>query len=165
MEACTIFTKTKEYRLSDYFQDPDNAPLSYSIGESASLGVRVGIEDGILRVKAGEAGLQKVVLLFVILLKKILTKPKSQLETLVEEKQESRFSGKLDAYVTGQPEGAKEIPPLSFDMYKIKDNKITLGSLMSRYGDVREGPGLDDIYLVADKDCQMILYHTSKYLS
>ena len=67
----------------------------------------------------------------------------------------------MNAYVTGQPEGAKEIPPLSFDMYKVKGNKITLGSLMSRYGDVRDGLGLDDIYLVADKDRQMILYHTS----
>jgi len=193
--SCTIFTKTREYRLSDYFHDPDGDELFYSIGESTSLGVRAGIEEGILRVKAGEAGQQKVhlivsdgeeiivcqlalddaplwktywwiiaisVVLFLgILLKKIFTKPKSELETLVEEKQESRFSGKMNAYVTGQPEGAKEIPPLSFDMYKVKGNKITLGSLMSRYGDVRDGLGLDDIYLVADKDRQMILYHTS----
>lgn len=104
-----------------------------------------------------------MVLFLTVILKKKVPKPrpKPELESLVEEKAESRFCGKLDAYVTSQPEGEKEIPPLSFDMYKIKGNKITLGKLLIQYSKICDELGLDDIYLIADKNRQMILYHTS----
>lgn len=199
IEKCTIFTKTQEYRLADYFFDPDGDELSYFVSNSTSQGVKASIMDGILFIKAAEAGTQEihlsvsdgeesiiyklrmdvvplwkaywwiiaicVVLFLAVIIKRFFPKPrpeqKPELESLVEEKAESRFAGKMDAYVTSQPEGEKEIPPLSFDMYKIKGNKITLGKLLSQYSKLCDELGLDDIYLIADKNRQMILYHTS----
>ena len=192
----TIFTKTREYRLSDYFYDADGDELFYSVAESTSPGVRVIVEDGILSVKATKPGLQEVhlvvsdgeenivsgylmnvlplwrvywwviaVLVFILLaifIKRIFQKPKSELESLIEEKPESQFCGKLDAYFTMQPEEDVEIKPLSFDMYKIKGNKITLGSLFGEYPNAVDNLELDNIYLVADKERRIILYHTSQ---
>lgn len=93
---------------------------------------------------------------------KVFHKPKPVLEQITEEKKRNRFCGKLDVYFTGQPESDHEIPPLSFQMHKVKDNKITLGNLMKDYPEACDALGLDEIHLIADTDRRMILYHTSK---
>ena len=64
-------------------------------------------------------------------------------------------------YVTGQPETSVEIPQLSFQLYKVKDNKITLGDLAGQYQEVSDALGLDFVHLIADEYRKMILYHTS----
>lgn len=89
-------------------------------------------------------------------------KPKEEPELLVEEKKACRFCGRMDAYFTVQPEGEKEIPPLTFQMHKVRDNKIVLGDLLEKYPKAAEALGLFEIYLVADEDRRMVLYHTSE---
>ena len=84
-----------------------------------------------------------------------------EVEKLEIETRKNRFAGKLDAYFTAQPETEEEIPPLSFEMYRVKDNQISLGSLMREYLDACDRLGLDEIILTADEDRRMILYHTS----
>ena len=93
---------------------------------------------------------------------KIIYKPKPELERIAKEKKQNRFFGRLDAYCMTQPEGCEEIPPLSFQMYKIKDSKLTLGDILREYPDLVEQLELDEIYLVADEERRMILYHKSK---
>ena len=92
---------------------------------------------------------------------KCFYKPKPQVEVIARKKQENRFAGKMDAYVTVQPEGTEEIPPLTFPMYKIRDAKVCLGDLMREYPALTEALRLDLIYLIADEGRRMILYHTS----
>ncbi len=89
-------------------------------------------------------------------------KPKEEPELLVEEKKAYRFCGRMDAYFTVQPEGEKEIPPLTFQMHKVRDNKVVLGNLMEKYPKAAEALGLFEICLVADEDRRMVLYHTSE---
>lgn len=97
-----------------------------------------------------------------ILLWKIFHKPKPELERLTEEKKEYHFCGKLDAYFILQPEGQEEIPPLSFRMNKIKDGRVSLGDLFGAYPEQAEALQLGDIFLIADENRSMILYHRSK---
>ena len=97
-----------------------------------------------------------------IVVKILFHRPKSELENLVEEKNGSRFCGRLDAYFTIQPEEEVEIKPLSFDMYKIRENKIALGSLFKEFPEAVDDLGLDNIYLIADKERRMVLYHSSQ---
>ncbi len=87
---------------------------------------------------------------------------KTELEHLMEVKNQNRFAGRLDAYFTIQPEGRDEIPPLTFQMYKVREAKINLGGLLQEYPDAVEVLGLDTVYLIADEDRKMILYHMSK---
>ena len=96
-----------------------------------------------------------------VLIWKITRKKPTGLERLETETKQNRFAGKLDAYFTTQPEVKDEIPPLSFQMHKIKDNKIALGSLLREYPDACDTLKLDEIFLVADEDRRMILYHNS----
>ncbi len=95
---------------------------------------------------------------------KLLHKPKPLLEQLAEEKINNRFCGKLDLYVTGQPEEGEEIPPLSFQMYKVKDSRVTLGDLLRKYPEMSDALGLENIHLIADEDRRMVLYHMSEAL-
>ena len=92
---------------------------------------------------------------------KLLYKPKPQLEVIAQRKQGNRFAGKMDAYVTVQPPGSGEIPPLTFPMYKIRDSRVCLGDLMREYRELSEALRLDLIFLIADEGRRMILYHTS----
>lgn len=92
---------------------------------------------------------------------KILYRPKPELLQIAEKKAGNRFAGRLDAYVTGLPEGEEEIPPLTFSMYKIKDSRICLGDLMKEYQTLSDRLELDKIYLIADEDRRMVLYHMS----
>lgn len=106
-----------------------------------------------------------IVLLLAILaavLWKIFYKPKPELERIVEEKKRNQFCGKLDAYFAIQPEDREKIPPLSFQMHKVKDSKVTFGDILCEYTDVVDTLELDDIYLIADEGRRMILYHKSK---
>lgn len=92
---------------------------------------------------------------------KLAHRPVPEVEKLEIETRKNRFAGKLDAYFTAQPETEEEIPPLSFEMYRVKDNQVSLGSLMREYPDACDRLGLDEITLTADEDRRMILYHTS----
>lgn len=97
-----------------------------------------------------------------LILWKLLHKPKPELERLTEEKKQNHFSGKLDAYFVQQPEGEEEIPPLSFQMNKIKDGRVSLGALFGTYPEQAKALQLEDIFLIADENHSMILYHRSK---
>lgn len=97
-----------------------------------------------------------------ILLWKILHKPKPELERLTEEKKQNHFCGKLDAYFVQQPEGEEEIPPLSFQMSKVKDGRVSLGALFGTYPEQVKALQLDDVFLIADENHSMILYHRSR---
>lgn len=92
---------------------------------------------------------------------KIFYKPKPELQQIAERKAGNRFAGKLDAYVTAQPENAEEIVPLTFPMYKIKDSRVCLGNLMKEYPELSEHLGLENIFLIADEERRMILYHST----
>lgn len=98
----------------------------------------------------------------VVALWKLLHKPKPELERLTEEKKQNHFCGKLDAYFVQQPEGEEEIPPLSFQMNKVKDGRISLGALFGTYPEQAKALQLEDIFLIADENHSMILYHRSK---
>lgn len=93
---------------------------------------------------------------------KLTHKPRPELERLTEEKKKNSFYGKLDAYFVRQPEDEEEIPPLSIQMNRIKDSKVSLGDLFEAYPIQAEALQLGDIYLIADEKRNMILYHTSK---
>lgn len=97
-----------------------------------------------------------------LLLGKIFYKPKPELERLTEEKKQNQFCGKLDAYFVLQPEEEEEIPPLTFQMNKVKDGRVSLGSLFGTYPEQAKALQLDDIFLIADENRNMILYHRSK---
>lgn len=97
-----------------------------------------------------------------LLLWKIFHKPKPELERLTEEKKQNHFCGKLDAYFVLQPEEEEEIPPLSFQMNKVKDGRVSLGSLFGAYPEQAKALQLEDIFLIADENRSMILYHRSK---
>lgn len=103
-----------------------------------------------------------VVLAAALLLWKICHRPKPELERLTEEKKQNHFSGKLDAYFVLQPEDEEEIPPLSFRMNKVKDSRVSLGSLFGAYPKQAEALQLEDIFLIADENRNMVLYHRSK---
>ncbi len=92
---------------------------------------------------------------------KILYKPKPELEVITEEKANNRFQGKMDGYFMCQPENEDEIPPLTFPLYKIRDNRVSIGDLMKNYPGASDRMGLDRIYLIADENRKMILYHSS----
>lgn len=92
---------------------------------------------------------------------KILYKPKPELVQIAEKKAQNRFCGKLDAYITKQPENREDIPPLTFPMYKMKANKVSLAQLMQSYPEAADDLGLDQIYLIPDEERRMVLYHTS----
>lgn len=76
-------------------------------------------------------------------------------------KSQHHFNGRLDLYFTTLPEAAGEIPPLVFHMYKIRGSKICLGDLLQNYPEEVGKLGLDQIYLIADDERKMILYHRS----
>ena len=96
-----------------------------------------------------------------VILWKLLHKPKPELERLTEEKKQNHFCGKLDAYFIRQPEGEEEIPPLSFQMNKVKDGRVSLGALFGTYPEQVKALQLDEIFLIADENHSMILYHRS----
>lgn len=105
-------------------------------------------------------GLIGIVIL--IVLWKIFYKPKPEIEKIVEKKVSNRFQGKLDAYFTIQPEEEQEIPPLTFPMYRIKSNRVRLADLLEDYKEAVDTLDLENIYLIADEERRMILYHSSK---
>lgn len=103
-----------------------------------------------------------IIITIALILWKILYKPKPELERLTEEKKQNHFCGKLDAYFILQPEEEEEIPPLSFPMHKVKDGRVSLGALFGTYPEQVKALQLEDIFLIADENCSMILYHRSK---
>lgn len=101
------------------------------------------------------------VILCIAIVWKLTHKPKPQLKQLVADTRKNQFCGKLDAYFTLQPE-TEEIRPLSFSMYQFADNKLSLDVLFHEYPEAIEALELDAMYLVADEERKMVLYHTSK---
>lgn len=92
---------------------------------------------------------------------KIFHKTKPELEVIAEQKKQNRFAGKLDAYFTVLPEGREEIPPLTFPMYKLKDSRVSLGNLMREYPEASDSLELEKVFLIADEERRMVLYHSS----
>lgn len=92
---------------------------------------------------------------------KLLHKPKPELVQITEKRVGNRFAGKMDVYVTAQPEGTEEIPPLTFPMYKIKEARVSIGDLMKEYPEMSDCLGLDLIFLIADEERRMVLYHST----
>lgn len=93
---------------------------------------------------------------------KLKHKAKPELKQLVADTRKNQFCGKLDAYFTMQPETEEEILPLSFSMHQFTENKLSLDVLFKAYPEAIEALELDAIYLVADEDRRMVLYHRSK---
>lgn len=93
---------------------------------------------------------------------KLKHKAKPELKQLVVDTRKNQFCGRLDAYFTVQPETEEEIPPLSFSMIQFIDNKLSLDLLFKEYPETIEALELDSIYLVADEERRMVLYHGSK---
>ena len=89
---------------------------------------------------------------------------KSQAEpvSVTDIKSNYRFNGRLDLYFTKLPEEAGEIPPLVFSMYKLRESRISLGSLLKEYPDEVNVLGLNQVYFIADEDRRMILFHVSE---
>lgn len=142
--------------------------------------VKSGLQNVIFKISDGETAISYTYLIAVMpvwqaywwailiavlilggIIWRIFHKPKPELEVITEKKAQNRFQGKMDAYFIGQPEGDEEIPPLTFPMYKIKDNRVSLGDLMKEYPEASANLGLDNIFLIADEDRRMILYHSS----
>ena len=103
-----------------------------------------------------------IAVIVVFLLWILLRRPKPELDRLTEEKKQNHFSGRLDAYFILQPEEEEEIPPLSFQMNKVKDGRVSLGDLFGAYPKQAAALQLFDIFLIADENRSMILYHRSK---
>ncbi len=97
----------------------------------------------------------------ILLLVKILYRPKPELEQIAEKKAGNRFAGRMDAYVTAMPQDREEIPPLTFPMYRIRDSRVCVGDLMKEYEEISDRLELDQIFLIADEDRKMILYHST----
>lgn len=97
-----------------------------------------------------------------IIFRKLSHRPRQDLEQLEEDTRKNRFCGRLDAYFTLHPETEEEIPPLTFQLHKVRDNKLTLGMLLKNYPEAVDCMELDNVYLVADVDRRIVLYHTSK---
>ena len=89
----------------------------------------------------------------------ITHRPKTEPASIKEIKSSNQFSGRLDLYFTMLPEGAEEIPPLVFGLYKLKESKVSLGELLIDYPQEVERLELDKIYLIADEDRKLIFYH------
>lgn len=103
-----------------------------------------------------------VVAILAVLVWKMTHRQMSDIEKLDADTKKNHFSGKLDAYFTLQPETEEEIPPLSFQMHKIKDNMVRLGELLQGYPRACSSLGLDEIILTADENRRMVLYHMSR---
>ena len=88
-------------------------------------------------------------------------RPKAEPEKIADIKSQHRFNGRLDLYFTLLPEAAGEIPPLVFPMHKVRGSKIRLGDLLQDYPEEAAKLGLDQIWLIADEERKMILYHMS----
>lgn len=97
-----------------------------------------------------------------VLFWKFKHKAKPELKQLVADTRKNQFCGKLDAYFTVQPETEEEILPLSFSMIQFTDNKLSLDLLFKAYPEAIEALELDAIYLVADEERRMVLYHNSR---
>ncbi|WP_077611757.1 vWA domain-containing protein [Clostridium sp. Marseille-P2415] len=176
--------------FTDFDGDPLLYTLDQDAGDLAEIGLEGGVltikplKSGngniLLKISDGEAAISYtysitvmplwkaywwvIVLVLAALgaaLWRIFHKPKPELEVITEKKASNRFQGKMDAYFISQPEGEDEIPPLTFPMYKIKDNRVSLGDLMKEYPNASAALGLDGIFLIADEDRRMILYHSS----
>lgn len=98
----------------------------------------------------------------VIFIWKITYKPKPEIERLTEQRRQYHFSGKLNAYFLQQPQEEEEIPPLTFQMNRVKDGRVSLGDLFGEYPVQAEALQLNSIFLIADENRSMVLYHTSK---
>ena len=96
-----------------------------------------------------------------IMIWRFLQRPKAEPAKIADIKSQHRFNGRLDLYFTLLPEAAGEIPPLVFPMHKVRGSKIRLGDLLQDYPEEAAKLGLDQIWLIADEERKMILYHMS----
>ena len=103
-----------------------------------------------------------IMIVLAVIIWKITYKPKPELEKITEQKRHFHFSGKLNAYFLQQPQEEDEIPPLTFQMNRVKDSRVSLGDLFGDYPEQANALQLNSIFLIADENHSMVLYHTSK---
>jgi len=178
------FTDAEGDALS-YTLETDEGEYLEMVLEGSQLTVKPlksGLQTAVLTVSDGEASINYpvsievqplwqvywwviviIALIVGVILGKVLRKPDPDAEfsQIVQEKSANRFNGKLDAYFTMLPEHVEEIPPLVFQLYKVKDSKLCLGDLLRGYSAVVEALNLDSVFLIADEGRRMILYHSS----
>ena len=87
---------------------------------------------------------------------KLTHKPKPEIERLTEQRRQYHFSGKLNAYFLRQPQEEEEIPPLTFQMNRVKDGRVSLGELFGEYPVQAEALQLNSIFLIADENRSII---------
>lgn len=103
-----------------------------------------------------------ILLTVAMILWKMRNKPQKELKAIAGIKSSSSFNGRLDLYVTRLPDDEEEIPPLVFHMHKIRGSKIRLGDLLQEYPEEIDRLELNQVYLIADEERKMILFHTSE---
>lgn len=103
-----------------------------------------------------------IMIVLAVIIWKITYQPKPELEKITEQKRHFHFSGKLNAYFLQQPQEEDEIPPLTFQMNRVKDSRVSLGDLFGDYPEQANALQLNSIFLIADENHSMVLYHTSK---
>ena len=63
--------------------------------------------------------------------KTVITVPET-----VEEKNRCYFTGKINVYFTLLPNGAEEVPPLTFTLHPIREGKIAVGDMLKNYAEL-----------------------------
>ncbi len=98
----------------------------------------------------------------VVFIWKLTHKPKPEIERLTEQRRQYHFSGKLNAYFLRQPQEEEEIPPLTFQMNRVKDGRVSLGELFGEYPVQAEALQLNSIFLIADENRSIVLCTTPR---
>jgi len=99
--------------------------------------------------------------ILLILIFKLINRPRHEPEAINDIKSRNHFSGRIDIFFTVLPE-QKEIPPLVYSLYKIKESKIRLGDFLKNYPEEAEKLKLNQVYLVADEERKITLFHSAE---
>lgn len=89
--------------------------------------------------------------------KTVITVPET-----VEEKNRCYFTGKINVYFTLLPNGAEEVPPLTFTLHPIREGKIVVGDMLKNYAELSSLLELDHMFLYPTENRKIIFYHNSK---
>lgn len=80
----------------------------------------------------------------------------------VEEKNRCYFTGKINVYFTLLPNGAEEVPPLTFTLHPIREGKIAVGDMLKNYAELSSLLELDHMFLYPTENRKIIFYHNSR---
>ncbi len=81
---------------------------------------------------------------------------------MTEEKNKCYFTGKINVYFTLLPNGAEEVPPLTFTLHPIREGKITVGDMLKNYAELSALLELDHMFLYPADNRKIIFYHNSR---